>query len=273
MTILQRSASGRRRARRRRRRRQRRFRRPRACRKVARRPCRAGSRSPTTCEGPRGTHRSIRGGRRTTAAAAGVMQPTPLGAGAATAARPAAGASARICERAGRGAIVLSRAAVGSLAGGVQAAQKHRAQAAAEAHGVWGDGKNASKRRWRGAAHVIKLSSMPDLPLDRELRTCRSICTCQAHHFESRPSAPRPALFPGRAGVERARNFPLLQMVDRACVQCDEAFRRKREHALLQVQRPRVRERAAGGCALQVCPAVPGADEGCLRRNMSGASA
>ena len=65
---------------------------------------------------------------------------------------------------------------------------------------------------------------MVDLPLDRELRTGGSIYTCQAHHFESRPSAPRPALFgPGRAGVERAPIFPLLQMVDRACVQGDEA--------------------------------------------------
>ena len=176
-------------------------------------------------------------------------------------------------ERGGRGAIVLSRAAVGSLAGGVQAAQKHRAQAAAEAQGMWGDGENASKRRRRSAAHPNKLSSMVDLPLDRELRTGGSICTCQAHHLESVASAPRPAPRPARAGVERNCIFPLLQVVDRACVQGDEAFPHKRECALRQVQRPRVRERAAGGCTLQVCPAVPGADEGCLRGNMSGASA
>ena len=83
----QRSASGRRHAPRRRRRRQRHCRRPRACRKVVRRPCHAGSRASTTCEGTQGPHRTIRGGRRTTATAAGAMQPRLLGAAAAMAAR------------------------------------------------------------------------------------------------------------------------------------------------------------------------------------------
>jgi hypothetical protein len=73
---------------------------------------------------------------------------------AATAARPAAGASARMCERGGRGAIVLGRAAAGSLAGGAQAAQKHRAEAAAEAQGARPDPASASTEAPPALPHI-----------------------------------------------------------------------------------------------------------------------
>ena len=88
-----------RRSRRRRRRHERSARRPCACRRVAIRPCRTGTRAGGTCEGPRGTRRPGRGRCREAAAAAGVGGPKSLEAAATPSARPAAGARAQDSKR------------------------------------------------------------------------------------------------------------------------------------------------------------------------------
>jgi hypothetical protein len=87
-----------RRARRRRQRRERCARRPCACCRVARRPCRAGSRAGGTCQVARGARRTTRGRRRVAAAAAGVGEPRPLEAAAAASARPAGGGARSVFE-------------------------------------------------------------------------------------------------------------------------------------------------------------------------------
>jgi hypothetical protein len=203
MHLTQRAMTHRRRARRRCRRRQRRCRWPRAHRKVACCSCRARSRASTTCSPEGGRAKDDPRRRRTTSVDAGVVELTPVEAAAAPPVRSATGASARICERGGRGAIMLSGAAAGSLAGGAQAARKHRAAAAAAARGELGEGASGTVRQRRGAHMWRNLSSVPELHLDRELRTGRSICISKADHLDDRVGGASAGQKSGRARLER----------------------------------------------------------------------
>ena len=159
---------------------------------------------------------AIRVGRPMVPAAAEVVDGARPEATPAVAAAAGGGARVCICERDGQGAIVLSGAAPGSLAGGAQAARKHSAAAAAATRGAQSQRESAARRQRRGAAHVRKLSSMLDLPLDRELRTDRSMCISKAHHLEDRVDGTRAGDFFSEARVERTGVSPLLQMCERA---------------------------------------------------------
>ena len=151
--LKSRAAKRTRRARRRRRRRERSARRPCACCRVARRPCRAGSRAGGTCEGPRGGRTTTRGRRRLAAAAAGVGEPRPLERAVTRQTSAATGAGGCVCEQGSRDAFSLSGAGTRALAGGQQAAREHRVERSVEATNEPRAGVHVRRRRRCGAAH------------------------------------------------------------------------------------------------------------------------
>ena len=137
-----------RRARRRRRRRQRCARRSRACRRVALRPCRAGSRARGTCGETRGASRTTRGRRHVLAASRGSVKPRPLERAATKQTSAAAGATACICEQGGRGVFYVSEAVARALAASRGGPRDHiHMQGAQRGEG----GRRAIRRRGGGA--------------------------------------------------------------------------------------------------------------------------
>ena len=208
------AASAARRARRRRRRRQSSARRPSACRKVARRACRAGSRASTTCSREGGgkmtdPRRPTKGWPPRT-----VIEPRPLEAAAAPLARPAAGARVRNSKR------MIWRAS--SLqAGSEQRAGRSRrgARSPTEAGGAvprrWEAGDRSTEGRRTGAVSTRKLSSLPDLYLNCQLRTGGAVRGRRRRPPRRRPSAPRADLLQGGrdSGVGFEAPIFLLRML------------------------------------------------------------
>ena len=119
------------------------------------------------------------------------------------------------------------------------------------------------------------VSSVPDLPLSRELRSSRSIFISQAHLLEGRVGGTSAGTW-SESGASRARDeffrFPEPSKAVRAWMGFDDAFPRTSFRLLRQVLAVRARVQVRAALLAECQPEQLGAGEGRLRERGREAS-